>query len=90
MKYINKEAIAEAIKSGEGINIDEILNEFKGMLKEVYQAASEVEITEHLGYEKHFKSNNSNYRNGYNQKTLKSKYGNIVLASLQDCRLRLG
>ena len=32
MKYINKEAIAEAIKSGEGINIDEILNEFKGML----------------------------------------------------------
>jgi transposase-like protein len=77
MKYINKEAIAEAIKSGEGINIDEILNEFKGMLKEVYQAASEVEITEHLGYEKHSKSNNSNYRNGYNQKTLKSKYGNV-------------
>ncbi len=47
------------------------------MLKEVYQAASEVELTEHLGYEKHSKSNNSNYRNGYNQKTLKSKYGNI-------------
>ncbi len=77
MKYINKEAIAKAIKNGEGINIDEILNEFKGMLKEVYQAASEVEITEHLGYEKHSKSDNTNYRNGYNQKTLKSKYGNI-------------
>ena len=77
MKYINKEAIAKAIKSGEGINIDEILNEFKGMLKEVYQAASEVELTEHLGYEKHSKSNNPNYRNGYNQKTLKSKYGNV-------------
>ncbi len=58
--------------------------------KEVYQAASEVELTEHLGYEKHSKSNNSNYRNGYNSKTLKSKYGNIVLASLRDCRLRLG
>ena len=54
------------------------------MLKEeVYQGASEVELTEHLGYEKHSKSNNSNYRNGYNQKTLKSKYDNIVL------RLRL-
>ena len=74
---INKEAIEKAIKNGEGINIDEILNEFKGMLKEVYQAASEVEITEHLGYEKHSKSDNTNYRNGYNQKTLKSKYGNI-------------
>ena len=77
MKYINKEAIAEAIKNREGINIEEILNEFKGMLKEVYQAASEVELTEYLGYEKHSKSNNSNYRNGYNQKTLKSKYGNV-------------
>jgi len=45
--------------------------------KEVYQAASEVEITEHLGYEKYCQSNNSNYRNGYNKKTLKSKYGNV-------------
>jgi hypothetical protein len=27
MKYINKEEIAKAIKSGEGINIEEILDE---------------------------------------------------------------
>ena len=53
MKYINKEEIAKAIRSGEGINIEEILDEFKGMLKEVYQTATEVELTEHLGYEKH-------------------------------------
>jgi len=44
----------------------------KGMLQGVYQEASEVEMTEHLGYKKHNKSENTNYRNGYNQKTLLS------------------
>jgi hypothetical protein len=32
MKYINKEEIAKAIRDGKGINIEEILDEFKGML----------------------------------------------------------
>ena len=45
------------------------------MLKEVYQSATEVELTDHLGYEKHTKSDNPNYRNEHNKKTLKSKYG---------------
>ncbi len=40
------------------------------MLQEVYQTASEVELTEHLGYEKYQESNNSNHRNGTNKKTL--------------------
>ena len=75
MTYINKEEIAKAIRSGKGINIEEILDEFKGMLKEVYQSATEVELTDHLGYEKHTKSDNPNYRNGHNKKTLRSKYG---------------
>ena len=75
MKYINKEEIAKAIRDGKGINIDEILDEFKGMLKEIYQTATEVELTDYLGYDKNTKSNNTNYRNGYNKKTLKSKYG---------------
>ena len=35
MKYINKEEIARAIRSGKGIDIEEILGEFKDMLKEV-------------------------------------------------------
>jgi len=41
------------------------LDEFKGMLKEVYQTATEVELTDHLGYDKNTKSDNINYRNGY-------------------------
>jgi len=50
MKYINKEEIAKAIISGEGFNIEDILDEFKDMLKEVYNTATEVELTSHLGY----------------------------------------
>ena len=68
MKYINKEDIAKAIRSGECINIEDILDEFKNMLKEVYNTATKVELTSHLGYEKNSKSDNPNYRNGYNKK----------------------
>ncbi len=84
MRYINKEEIAKAIRSGKGINVEEILGEFKDMLKELYQSATEVELTDHLGYDKNSKSNNSNYRNGYNNKTLKSKYGEIDVSIPRD------
>ena len=70
MTYINKEEIAKAIRSGKGINIENILDEFKDMLKEFYQTTAQTELTNHLGYEKHNKSNNPNYRNGHNKKTL--------------------
>ena len=45
--------------------------------KVVIQTASQEELTSHLGYDKHQESTTSNYRNGYNEKTIKSKYGNI-------------
>ncbi len=35
MSLANKEEIAKAIRNGKGINIEEILDEFKSMLKEV-------------------------------------------------------
>jgi len=54
------------------------------MLQEVYQTASEVELTDHLGYNKNNKSDNPNYRNGYNKKRLKSKYGEIDVAIPRD------
>ena len=84
MKYINKEKIAKAIISGKGFNIEDILDEFKDMLKEVYNTATKVELTSHLGYEKNSKSDNPNYRNGYNKKTLKSKYGEIDVSISRD------
>jgi len=84
MSIINKEELIKQIKEGNGINIEDILDEFKGMLKEVYQTATEVELTDHLGYKKHNKSNNPNYRNGYNKKTLRSKYGEIDVSIPRD------
>jgi len=80
MSILNKEELRKQIKEGKGINIEDILDEFKGMLKEVYQTATEVELTNHLGYDKNTQSNNSNYRNGYSKKTLRSKYGGIDVA----------
>ena len=84
MSILNKEELQKKIKEGKGINIEDILDEFKGMLKEVYQTATEVELTDHLGYDKNTKSDNINYRNGYNKKTLKSKYGEIDVAIPRD------
>lgn len=37
------------------------------------EEANDTEITEYLDYDKHHASDNSNYRSGYNTKTLKNK-----------------
>jgi len=84
MSILNKEELQRQIKEGKGINIEDILDEFKGMLKEVYQTASEVELTDHLGYDKNNKSDNPNYRNGHNKKTLRSKYGEVDVSIPRD------
>ena len=84
MDILNKEELRRQIKEGKEISLDGILDEFKALLRESIQAASEAEMDEHLGYEKHQKSDNSNYRNGTNKKTLKSKYGDVDVAIPRD------
>ena len=58
--------------------------QFKNILREVIQTASQEELTSHLGYDKNKESDNQNYRNGYNEKTIKSKYGNIDVSIPRD------
>lgn len=48
------------------------------------QTALQGELTSHLGYDKHQESDIKNYRNGYNAKTIKSKYGNIDVSIPRD------
>ncbi len=84
MSLINHEELIRQLKSGELTSLDEITNEFKNILKEVIQTASQEELTAHLGYDKNKESTNSNYRNGYNEKTIKSKYGNIDVSIPRD------
>jgi transposase-like protein len=84
MDILNKEELRRQIKEGKEISLDGILDDFKALLRETIQTASEVELDNHLGYEKHQKSDNANYRNGHNKKTLKSKYGDVDVAIPRD------
>ena len=67
MNILNKEELRRQIREGKEISLDGILEEFKSLLRESLQTASEEELTSHLGYEKHQESENSNYRNGHSR-----------------------
>ena len=84
MSLINHEELKKQIANGTFTGLDDITNEFKNILKEVIQTASQEELTSHLGYDKNNESDNTNYRNGYNDKTIKSKYGNIDVSIPRD------
>ena len=84
MSLLNTEELKKQIANGTFTGLDDITNEFKNILKEVIQTASQEELTSHLGYDKHEKSDKTNYRNGYNNKTIKSKYGNIDVSIPRD------
>ncbi|PIF03734.1 MAG: IS256 family transposase, partial [Arcobacter sp.] len=84
MSLINHEELKKQISNGTFTGLDDITNEFKNILKEVIQTASQEELTTHLGYDKNQESDNQNYRNGYSEKTIKSKYGNIDVSIPRD------
>jgi transposase-like protein len=84
MNILNKEELRKQIREGKEISLDGILDEFKFLLRESLQTASEEELSSHLGYEKYQESENSNYRNGTNKKSLKTKYGQVDVAIPRD------
>jgi transposase-like protein len=84
MSLLNTEELKRQIKEGTFTSLDDITNEFKAILKEVIQTASEEELTSHLGYEKHQTSDTANSRNGYNDKTINSKYGQFDVSIPRD------
>ena len=84
MSLINHEELKRQISSGELTSLDDITAEFKNILKEVIQTASQEELTSHLGYDKHQESTSSNARNGYNEKTINSKYGQFDVSIPRD------
>ncbi|RXJ67938.1 IS256 family transposase [Halarcobacter ebronensis] len=84
MNILNKEELRRQIREGKEISLDGILDEFKNLLRESLQTASEEELTSHLGYDKHQESDNPNYRNGSNKKSLKTKYGQVDVAIPRD------
>jgi len=79
MSLLDKKELAKRLANGEKITPQSIVDQFKLILKDVIEESSGAEITEHLSYDKHHISDNPNYRNGYNTKTLKTNYGEIVV-----------
>ena len=60
-------------------------NEFSAMLTKIsVEAALNAELDEHLGYDKHEKTNTSNSRNGFTSKTLQTKDGQFKLNTPRD------
>jgi transposase-like protein len=66
-----KELQALAQQAAKSIKSERDLCDFSAMLKKItVEAALNAELDEHLGYERHQSSNNTNSRNGYSSKTL--------------------
>lgn len=67
-------------------SIDDVQNLLKDLFKGTIEEMLKAEMDMHLGYEKHsVEGNNSgNSRNGYNEKTIKSKYGETEIVVPRD------
>jgi transposase-like protein len=78
MKKEEIEALArEAAKS---IKTEKDLCDFSRMLKKItVETALNAELDNHLGYDRHQESDNSNYRNGYSSKTLITDEGQFAV-----------
>lgn len=79
MSDLSKELLRSYINEQNFTNPNEVLSSLKELFKDVLQEALEAELDETLGYEKHEVSGNTNSRNGYSKKTIKSELGEISL-----------
>jgi transposase-like protein len=71
-----KELEAFAREAAKSIKTEKDLNSFSQMLTKItIEAALNVELDEHLGYDKHQESTTDNSRNGFSSKTLKTEDG---------------
>ena len=85
---LNKDEIkALSAKLGSGIKSEEEFAELtKSLRKSIIEAALGVEMTEHLGYEKHASEGGGtgNSRNGKSKKTLKGDHGEVNIEIPRD------
>jgi transposase-like protein len=72
-----------------GVDLSTVLDKdglLKQLTKGILEKALQVEMKDHLGYDKHERSDTvvSNARNGYSNKTLKSEHGNLEISVPRD------
>ena len=63
---------------------EDIQDALKDLLGGTIKEMMEVEMDNHLGYEKSERSDNDDYRNGYKEKTINSSYGSMRIEVPQD------
>ena len=63
---------------------EDIQDALKDLLGGTIKEMMEAEMDQHLGYESYERSNNSNSRNGYKTKSVRSKYGEVQVEVPQD------
>ncbi len=77
------QAIAQA--AAKNIKTEDDLNEFRAMLTKItVETALNVELDDHLGYDKHECTDAENSRNGYSSKTLQTEDGQFTLDTPRD------
>ena len=81
MNNFNKELIKTLINENKINSVDDITSTMKLLFKDVLEELLNSELEEQLGYSKYNikEKENSNSRNGYSKKTVKTEYGNIDL-----------
>ena len=80
-----KDLEAFAREAAKGLKTQEDLKEFSQMLTKItVEAALNAELDDHLGYARNEQSDNSNSRNGYTSKTLKTEDGQFKLDTPRD------
>lgn len=83
MKEEELKAIAQ--EAAKNIKTEEDLNQLRQMLTKItVEAALNAELDDHLGYEKHEKTENTNSRNGHSSKTLQTEDGEFELKTPRD------
>ena len=79
-----KNIIAELIKTYEIKTAQDIQDALKDLLGDTIQDMLESEMNEHLGYEKYERAENTNSRNGYKTKRVRSGMGEYEIDVPQD------
>lgn len=79
-----KEIIAKLLQEYDIETAKDIQDALADLLGGTLKGIMDVEMEDHLGYEKSERSNNTNARNGYKSKKVKSKYGDFGIDVPQD------
>jgi transposase-like protein len=79
-----KQLVKKLAEENKFEGIRDIEDLFGKMMKEMVQNLMEAEMTNHLGYEKHDRSDSDNSRNGSSLKTLKTSVGAVEIEVPRD------